>query len=550
METTNTKLEGIENKNEKKTEEKEKKNKKRNRRRNNRRKDHQGNDPKWYMRFPQLAKDAASFSFYNPVGLKTGILPVDVTFTEGNLTYKVTDCVMPGILKLHTLPTFGYSNNASSAVNAASRALYTFVRHANSGKTNYESPDLMMYLLAVSSIYQWYANLVRLYSLLRMYSLTNRYVPLHIISALGYDQSLINSIPSLRYHINYLATRLNTLAIPKDMYIFEQSMEEQLQVYKDSNNDKAQLYVFENDIYYLWSPRTSSKGSELEVINAPTAQDNARVTFAQITQFSTTLLNRLLGDEDIGIMSGDVLKAFSSSGIRAIKGISEDFVLLPVYDQNKLEQIHNASIYSVSADTITKHWNIRQDISAEESYIISTPHVDLTYYEALLAKNGMNVWMDSQYDSPSQEQVLEMVRFKTAAVPTAEPSAFPALSVAPLTACGTSVVRKIDVFTIEDAALVNISIERNVVVLAGNGSDVETQELCNYATLVNKFDWAPIIPTITFRASGAETTLNTLPLGEMFNYSVITPNQLARIQDLMISSLTIVPNMNEVALNR
>lgn len=105
------------------------------------------NDPKWYIVNGQLAKDVASFSFNNALGASFEIGTHGLTTLVQPKKYS-----LPGIMTIPYVPSIGYSADGTSAANIAAKNFYSFVRHQNSGHANYDSPDLMMYLMAMDSI--------------------------------------------------------------------------------------------------------------------------------------------------------------------------------------------------------------------------------------------------------------------------------------------------------------------------------------------------------------------------------------------------------------
>lgn len=105
-----------------------------------------------------MVKDVASLSFNLPYGTRSG-LP-----SPSNRESRVTTSV-PGILTIRFVTSLGVANGSvASAINVAAKNIYSYVRFANSGARNYDSPDLMMYLLAMDSAYMFYAYLTKLYS--------------------------------------------------------------------------------------------------------------------------------------------------------------------------------------------------------------------------------------------------------------------------------------------------------------------------------------------------------------------------------------------------
>lgn len=101
------------------------------------------NDSSWYRVDSQVMKDAANLSFATTAGL-----PYNLKDAEGNIGTVTAVDTMPGIMTMYTIPTFGPLTDWSSPFNVAVRDMYSFIRHANSGHSNYDASNLGMYLMA------------------------------------------------------------------------------------------------------------------------------------------------------------------------------------------------------------------------------------------------------------------------------------------------------------------------------------------------------------------------------------------------------------------
>lgn len=69
-------------------------------------------------------------------------------------------------MKIGFVPSIGRTSGESSPANVASKNIYSFVRFANSGRTNYEATDLMMFLLAMDNAYMYAGYLIRIYGII------------------------------------------------------------------------------------------------------------------------------------------------------------------------------------------------------------------------------------------------------------------------------------------------------------------------------------------------------------------------------------------------
>lgn len=303
------------------------------------------NDASWYAQSPQLLKDAASISFNTALGNK-------IDLTEGTPypgirhTNNGLDSI-PGVMAFNVICGPGVSKDNSSAVNIAARNIYSFVRHKNSGHANYDSPDLMMYLLAMDSVYAMFNDLKRAYGVLATYSAYNRYMPSAVLAAMGYDfDDLITKMPQMRYYLNAIANKINTLCVPSTMSYMIRHSWMFSNVYLDSNDPKGQMYVFRMAGHHAFDEIGSipAKLSYIEHELFETLED-------RMAHLDSALSN-IIESEDFNIMSGDILKAYGESGLFRVLGVDENYTVLPVFNPEVLSQIENITIFPGEAFTL------------------------------------------------------------------------------------------------------------------------------------------------------------------------------------------------------
>lgn len=368
------------------------------------------NDPKWYVSDGQLAKDVASLSFNTALGSS-------FMLSSDNLDSRWT---VPGIMSILTMPTGGASTDDNSPINIAARKVYSFVRHANSGHSNYDPADLMMYLLAMDSIYIYWSWMVRLYGTLQVFSQTNRYVGDALIYSMGANaESLRQNLANFRAYINMFAVKASTFAVPKTMSLFIRHSWMYSNIYKDEDVSKSQFYVYAPAGVYKWAPTISAGGSGLAPVNVAAAEDSnfsivglasSQNTYVNITAIGNQLINALLGNEDIGIMSGDILKAYGAENLWRLETIPEGYAVIPVFSEEVLSQIHNTEIASRNFTTkdgdLTglQGFTMFQDTSVGGGTIIQNLYCNAGYH--MLYDKVLDFWKQD----PTPEDVLVATR--------------------------------------------------------------------------------------------------------------------------------------------
>lgn len=315
------------------------------------------NDPDWYAQTPELMRDAASLPFSNAAGVQFSL---DVTFNDSGYVVQNNTVAVPGILVEYVVPCPGQSYSVVSAINNAATAMYSFVRHANSGSANYDSPDLMIYALAMGQVYSYLNFLQRIYGTCQLYSNYNRFMPRAIIESQGvsYDD-LISNLADFRYGVNSLIHKAASLACPAEMPYFRRLAFLFSGLYSEGESIKDQLYMYSPAGFMQFSETADTDGGSLQFVKLWRPGDTSRLTVQQLITYGEDLLQPIIASEDMNIMSGDILKAYGMDRILKLQTLPEVFTILPTTDLTVLEQMQNANWISsnVVVPSVTQNVN-------------------------------------------------------------------------------------------------------------------------------------------------------------------------------------------------
>lgn len=335
------------------------------------------NDPAWYAQNPQILKDSASFSYNYPLGSR-------LNFGSNAAAANMNSTSLPGIMAIYTTPAFGQSLHANSPINTAARNIYSFVRHANSGHSNYDAPDLMLYLTAMDNLYSFVSFLKRAYGVMMPSYYTNRYMPKALIESMHLDYDDLNvHLNDFRSFINRLALRIGSMCIPASMSYMARHMWMYEHIWTDDTSDKAQVYLYSPHGFYRYSLDKDMAG-QLEYKDLFT-DGHANLTFAQLVDYGESMLEPILSSEDMNIMSGDILKAFGAENLYKINMIDEAYLVMPEYSMEVLDQIQNCTLIGHYSGTPTLH----QD--ATKGYLVFDPDFDPMYQPQTGVYPGLNV---------------------------------------------------------------------------------------------------------------------------------------------------------------
>lgn len=496
------------------------------------------NDASWYHASQKLLNDAGRFSFNNPAGINVPITPADtdvVTWQEN-----VTGHYIPGIA---TIPMFtgpGVSTDNHSAVNIAAKNLYSYVRFQNSGHANFDPADLMLYFLSMDSAYQWYATLLRLYGTIQYYNARNRYYAEALVTAQGFDYAdLIKHLPDLRYTINRYVRQIGTLCVPGNLSIIKRHAWLFSNVYLDHDDPKAQIYMYTPAGLHFYNELDGA--GRLDFVPwrslSTNCNDNGTINktyldYEDIVGVCNTMTKYLMTSEDIGIMSGDVLKAYGAEKLYTLSMIDSDFTVIPSYNQEVLTQIRNATLNNFRAeDIVASYMGISQDTTT--GALVWDPQIMSSQYDPASSKdqahqifdtNGKTI-IDLPMSNPSPDDVMIATRL------TCMPQAIKSNGNITFI-CGTEVACSARVWTFTRLS------DGEVIV-----GWVDVPRICNTTeTLceISTFDKHPFVYAITYKG---DSGWSYKMLGDLENYSVISDIELQKLHEVAILSEWDVPEI-------
>lgn len=451
------------------------------------------NEIEWYSLNPQLLKDASSINFSEVMGYK---LP---TLFHGAVNQPKFQNVIPGVMSVGFEIGYGVSDSTDSPLNVATQNIYSYIRHANSGRTNYDAPDLMQYLLAMDSIYTWYEHCRRIYGLACLYNAKNVYYPKAVLQALGADaDDIVNNLANFRYALNARVPRILSRAIPTIMRMFKRHSWLSGNVFADSTLvDRAGLYVFRPDKLWKYvdqgTPASGFAGflepimvgrkyvSYDEGTQEMMLIDGANMSWIGYINTLDDLLQAVMGSEDAGIMSGDIMKVWGND-LWTVDSVDEQFVVTPVFDDIVAHQIQNCTLNGYAFEGC----KVLQNVDA--NYI--------QYLPRFIVPNGVPEdyeLLNIRQISPTPDAVMESTRCKT----------FGSYSDATVSGLNKAKMRHLksegaDAFTV---ATVFRYTEAGILV----GTDFFTEmpienttDLMMWAQLLTKFDWHPYVHFLDF----------------------------------------------------
>lgn len=487
---------------------------------------HKFNDVSWYAKNEHILKDAASFSYNAPLGNQ---VPFSDIYTgvamEGSYA-------IPGLYSMVVVPSYGIGENYQSSMNLCAQNIYTYVRYQNSGSKNYDANDLMLYLIAMDNAYMIWNWIKRAYGYARIYSQKNRYMPAAYAYADGFNiANLQSTLADTRARLNIAAAKLSSFCVPAVMPLLVRHSWMMSNIYKDSDNEKAQQYMFVPGYYYQYSETSESTGGSLQLMNLPAAGVPSTNTTTGNFNFNTVLnildnmINALSASEDIGVMSGDILKAYGQGSLFKLSPVDEDYTVEPVYNEEVLNQIHNSTLVNaitgVDADTRAK-FNITQNLSSNTPYLQFDPE----FPEENLIQQGAFINMPWDDVTPANTMVGTRLTVLTKSAGS---------NTRKFAGIGSEWINQRYLIAFNSTGSLTHFQIGNDLVLGNEGAT--TMKILAY---ISNFDWHPLMPIIE---EGTASNLFIGMLGDISNYTVIDEFNIQNLHLTAIMSEFNIPQI-------
>lgn len=493
------------------------------------------NDVSWYAHNPELLRAAASIPFSATTGTALGWTKAGA----GNQT-------VPGVLSMTLLPTIGGWND--DAVNSAKESIYSYVVHANSRNTSYNSTDLMLVILAGSNVFVALANAIRAYGIMKLYDQRNKYLPHALIKACGFDHAdLQANLSNMWFDINEMIARASQIWIPNNLPFLDRWFWLNSNVYMDSESVKGQYYMMTTEMYWGYNETLNTQGGGLSWMkpdgtlltsgSTETAYKNTGSnTWTSFRTMMNGMFDLLLNSEDRGVIMGDILKAYGADRIYAIKPIPADYTVVPVYDREVLTQIENADVFTQPYFSIKQN---QSTLSLETDWGIWTFNPTVN---ALIP--GQSILNFHQKEVPTPAQVMVATRLKVGGShPIGQVSDSTKLAAISPNTMGTEYVHSMRAMYYQaDGTLIVKALQMKIA----DSTSLDTQDMYNLMA----FDWAPWLYRVTGTAPtiGSSIASFTQPnviqaFGDYDMYTVIDEETLRKMHTTAVYSEFGVPTI-------
>lgn len=332
------------------------------------------NDYAWYNANPLLSEAAARIPFPYRPGMQ-------IPTTQAGTNSTGFSRPVPGVLALQWAPSVGQSSLPTDPASIAAKEIFAKVRAAFSGSLDADGPDMVIYLLALDSIFSYIASCKRLYRSINAFTYENYLWPDALLAAqLPSDTATpVDVIANLRkdkaklwLNINELIGMTRKFRCPDIFPLFKRHYWMNDNVYTDAPTPNSQTYVFNQNAYYKFGLDTISGDVKVGSVTLvqPTWTD-----VDGIYSFGRELIDALAGSDDAYIISGYLTRAFEGTGNFYVEELAQDEALTPYFMPEVLEQIHNTFTVMESSTVTSVLGTLKVTQNPANNAVVSNPSI-------------------------------------------------------------------------------------------------------------------------------------------------------------------------------
>lgn len=485
----------------------------------------------WYAKNQQQLIGAASFSYNTPLG---DPLPWDSLVPKMDRA-AVAGQGISGIAAFCFVPGIGRSANSTSPANLAAQNIYSYVRYMNSGAKNYDPADLMLYMMTFDSIYMMWNWMKRIYGYCNTYSAYNRYMPRAYAEAENIDfDDVSTQLADFRLMLNQFAARISSFCVPGVMPIFVRHSWLVSNIYKDSDTYKAQQYLYTPAGYYVYDETSSKFGGQLvwnDLIRRKT-----KLKLVDLRDIMNAMLDAIAYSEDVGVMSGDILKAYGQDKLFTISPIEADYTVLPVYNTEVLNQMHNATLHGYLAEANFSKYNITQN--PDTGYLVYNPRAP----KGSNVNPSTSIMINMQWDDVTPANTMVGTRLSACNIDDGDSGTYAFYAIGSEFICREYVITFIDGgHTIQKSLF-----ESHVAACDVAPTAVRDQiaGLLGRLSITSQFDWHPLLILAAQDKSQSNPTFKCFGMfGDVNNYTVLSQDNLKELHTTALLSEFNVPQI-------
>lgn len=302
------------------------------------------NDPSYYYGDANVLEQVMNFSFN-----QFGGVPYDIKGSGTGTVYSAHNYM---IATYWLNPSVPNSSPISTQVNMSGASIaalrnYLLLSGSNAKTTSYAPQDVIVLMLAVAELIKVATFCARAFGVAYLFNYRNRSYPESLLHAMGIDVADFNdNLAKYRVRFNKLLAIASKIPFPADVPLFKKASELYANLYLDDPSSAlAQTYMFCPNTVWLFDEAYDANGAGLRTTTLVDA--NTPVAFSSVLYTFETMVAALVNSTSLNSIYSDIMRLAQNGKIGPMitfNSIPEDFIVVPVFNQEIKSWVHNAMI--------------------------------------------------------------------------------------------------------------------------------------------------------------------------------------------------------------
>lgn len=515
----------------------------------------------WYTRYPRLSEAVSKIQFPYRPGMVEPFGNVQIKVGEGASADYAATYSNPGVLAINWFPSYGHNapTNSENPLTVASIEVYARIRSEFSGDLAVDPPDIMLYELAIDSIYALIAKYKRIFRCINAFSPDNYVTPNGILVALGFSNNQIAQLRKEKMEIwkiiNTLVAEIGKFRCPGFMDVMNRHYWLSDNIYTDAPSIQGQFYVFNMTAFYKVVTQTSNPEApplSLSLTNSNAVSYGTTDIAQSMYEECHGAISALQSWTDSHTINGYLRKAFNPADFFSVDEIDYFERLIPVYSEEVLTQIENAVAVppSMNFGTNSITYNPLTNVMSNVVTLAPATTTASLPYATAWASYLLNTPINIHVDEPQMADIIIATRLTPTFQKLNESSSAITVKAGTEIITNMKLVVKNNTATAATSQWLAYDYNSFIGVVTGTDPGIVGSASGNYDFNVlgyaHAFRMRPLQRLISVVATGAGVqSVNMIPLGDVHNLASVPAEELAELSRICVLSELNAYSINE-----
>lgn len=475
------------------------------------------NDASYYYGDATVLDQVMNFSFNEFGGVVTDL------FIDANGPGHIYNSMVATYWLNPSVPEVDPSFPNNNGSNIAGLRNFLTLSGSNAKTTLYAPQDVTVLMLALAEVIKVATFIARAFGIAYLFNYRNRTYPETLLRAMGIDPTnFADTLASQRIRFNQLLAVASRIPFPADIPLFRKASELYASLYlDDASSALAQTYMFCPYSTWKFNETYDANGAGLDTLQIV---DPANLkSIGQVLNDFESMINALITSSSLNTIYSDVMRLAQAGKLGTMitfNSIPEDFVVVPTYNTEVRNWIHNAVIIGAPLATAQQHFSNNNTNLNDVSCDASANTIKYSPQFEVPNKLGSAFLVDFDHDGVTVSERVESTRLSARWFSLKDTN----------NKYYTTSTAFLDEYIVEATYYTGCTTAVDLTLTSSVITPSTLSSMSWISDVISKFDWAPLLYYLT-------TNDDVRVMGDLDYYTQLDQGLLSQIYDYEILHL-------------